>query len=260
MSYLLYCLSKHLEELELDGLAGVEGQPIGIRTCTGLSAVISMLSAPELSQADLSTIMSYQRVIDYFHRKRTIIPMRFGCVLSEEAQIIRFLEDHCEEYRALLEELEGCVEMGIRILMDNRQYEEPVPSSVGSDPAPPDPGLAGTGRGYLRARRSHYAARDQLGNGERAIIETVRGPFCGLFVRCKAEKSMPIAGNHESSARILSLYFLVKREEVEKFRQVFQAFASRSSARLLLSGPWPPFNFVLPEASQGRWFSDASHR
>jgi hypothetical protein len=59
---------------------------------------------------------------------------------------------------------------------------------------------------------------------------------------------------------MLSLYFLVKREEVEKFRQIFQAFASRYSARILLSGPWPPFNFVLPEGSQGRWVSDASHR
>jgi hypothetical protein len=260
LSYLLYCLSKHLDEPEGDGPAGVEGQPIGILTCEGLSAVISMLSAPELSRADLATVMSYQRVIDYFHRRRTIIPMRFGCVFSEEAQIVRFLEDHSEEYRVLLEQLEGCVEMGIRVLMDNRQYEARVPSSAGSDPAPPDPGLAGAGKGYLGARRSHYAARDQLGNGERAIIETVRGPFCGLFVRCKAEKSMPIAGSHESSARMLSLYFLVKREDVEKFRLVFQAFASRSSARILLSGPWPPFNFVLPEASQERWFSDANHR
>jgi hypothetical protein len=252
LSYLLYCLSNHLEELELDGPAGVEGQQVGIRTCKGLSAVISMLSAPELPRADLATIMSYQRVLDYFHGKRTIIPMRFGCVFSGEAQIIRFLEDRSEEYRALLEELEGCVEMGIRVLMDNQQYEARVPSSAGSDPAPPDPGLAGAGKGYLHARRSHYADRDRFGNGERAIIETVRGPFCGLFVRCKAEQSMPIAGSHESSARMLSLYFLVKREEVEKFRQVFQAFASRSSARILLSGPWPPFNFVLPEASQVR--------
>lgn len=259
MSHLLYCLSKHLDELELDGPAGVEGQPISILTCNGLSAVISMLSAPELSRADLATIMSYQRVIDYFHRKRTIIPMRFGCVLSEEAQIIRFLEDHSEEYRALLGQLDGCVEMGIRVLMDNRQREARAPSPVGSDPATPGPGLAGTGREYLHARRSYYADGDWPGNGERSIIETVRGPFCGLFVRCKIEKSMRIAGSHESSARMLSLYFLVKREEVEKFRQGFQALASRSSARILLSGPWPPFNFVLPEASQERWFYDASH-
>jgi len=249
LSYLLYCLFQHREEPGVDGPAGVHGEAIAILSRNGLSAVISMLSAPQLSPGDLDTIMSYQRVINYFHRKAAVIPMRFGCVFSEEAQVVRFLEVHSEGYRALLQELDGCVEMGIRVLLNNQESHERVQSLEGPDPLPPAPDHAGTGRGYLSARRSHYADRDRLGDEEKTVIETVRGPFDGLFVRCKAEKSMPGRGSRETSVCMLSLHFLVKREEVEKFRQVFHAFTPRCSGRILLSGPWPPYNFVVSRVS-----------
>ena len=43
---------------------------------------------------------------------------------------------------------------------------------------------------------------------------------------------------------LLSLYFLVDRAVVESFRQAFRRLSEAESARLLLSGPWPPYNFV----------------
>jgi hypothetical protein len=208
-----------------------------------------MLSAPQLSPGHLDTMVSYQRVIDYFHRRVTIIPMRFGCVFSEEARIVRFLEEQSEGYHTLLQELDGCVEMGIRVLTNNPGSHERVQSLEGPDSVRSVPDRVGTGKEYLIARNSYYADRDRLGDEEKAVIETVRGPFDGLFVRCKAEKSMAGRGSCESSVRMLSLYFLVKREQVEKFRQVFHAFTGRCSVKILLSGPWPPFNFVVPGVS-----------
>lgn len=249
MSYLMYCLFQHVEEPKLDGVAGVQGQPVAILSSKGLSAVISMVSVPQLPPADLASIRAYQSVIEHFHRERTIIPMRYGCLFSAETQIICFLEDHSNGYHALLEELEGCVEMGIRLLLNHSACEDRAPSTGCPDRVPPLPGFAATGRGYLSARRSHYADRDQLAHAETAMLETVRAPFAGLFVRCKAEKPMSRMGNQQPSPRMLSLYFLVKREEVGKFRQAFQEFAPGCSTRVLLSGPWPPFNFVVPDAS-----------
>ena len=34
------------------------------------------------------------------------------------------------------------------------------------------------------------------------------------------------------------------RPAVEPFRQAFRQLTESESARLLLSGPWPPYNFV----------------
>jgi hypothetical protein len=43
---------------------------------------------------------------------------------------------------------------------------------------------------------------------------------------------------------LLSLYFLVPGSAVESFRQAFRHLSATEPARLLLSGPWPPYNFV----------------
>lgn len=250
MSYLLYCLFQHSEELEIEELSGgVEGQPIVVLAHSGLMAVVSVFSAPELPQGDMDTIMTYRRVIDFFHRKRTIIPMRYGSVFPGERQVVRFLEEHSEEYCALLEALDGCVEMGIRVLPNSSGSQETAVEPPSPNRAARISGVAGTGKGYLSARRRHYADRDQFAEAEKAVIEMVRRPFSGHFVRCKVEKSMPIMGNQGSSGRMLSLYFLVRRKDMEEFRRIFQDFTARCSEKMLLSGPWPPFNFVVPSVS-----------
>jgi hypothetical protein len=247
LSHLLYCVFLGRDEGELDELTGVDGQPISVLAHNGLSAVISLLAVRQLPPVDVTTILSYQRVINHFHHRRTIIPMRYGCIVAGEAQVSRLLEDRFDEYRELLEALDGCDEMGIRVLLDHPVCGEPAPGLRSSSSGLSVPHPVETGKGYLLARRSHYADRDQLVNAEKAIFDTVCEPFSGLFVRCKVEKSTPVSGDQRSSCRLLSLYFLVNRAKVEEFRQVFQAFASRYATKILLSGPWPPFNFVVPD-------------
>jgi len=247
LSHLLYCLFQGHNEGEPDELTGVDGQPVAVLAHNGLSAVVSSLSAGRLPPVDIATFLSYQRVINHFHHRRTIIPMRYGCLFDGETQICRLLEDRLDEYRELLEKLAGCDEMGIRVLLDDPVCGEPAPLLNKAHPALSVPPPVETGKGYLLARRSHYADRDQLVNAEKAIFDTVCEPFSGLFVRCKVEKATPVSENQQSSCRMLSLYFLVKRAKVEEFRQVFQAFASRYATKILLSGPWPPYNFVVPD-------------
>jgi len=43
---------------------------------------------------------------------------------------------------------------------------------------------------------------------------------------------------------LLSLYFLVPRDELPAFRAALSLISEAGLATLALSGPWPPFNFV----------------
>jgi hypothetical protein len=47
------------------------------------------------------------------------------------------------------------------------------------------------------------------------------------------------------------LFFLVPRPAVDSFRLAFRQLTKSESARLLLSGPWPPYNFVASESRPG---------
>ena len=364
MKYLLYCIFRSPEYQMPETLLGVDGQKVVIVGRNGLRAAISPVAQPVLTP-DLSRLLAYKKVVESFHCDRTIIPMRFGSLFDEESQIIRLLEKQAEQYTSLLNELEGCVEIGIKVIIsdfgsgiaDFGSRESSIPKSLNSSipkssiPNPwPRPGLhrfsygrsdidaqekkkiiqsmsrqgghqssiphptshiphrksPTSGRAYLAARKEHYTQEDQLTEEMEKIAQHFRTAFSGLFTKCKTEfpqstiinrqSSIPnptshiadrtshiadrtshivdrtsqIADrtshipNHQSSinnhqskiqnpkSKILSLHFLVPRRSVESFRRTFQEISRKEGMKMLLSGPWPPYNFVVPEPSTDR--------
>jgi hypothetical protein len=206
---------------------------------------VSRLARADLA-ADLPRVRAYERVVDSIHRHRTVIPMRYGCFLEQESQVRQLLEEHGPRYEALLNELEGCVEMGLRVLLPAGSFAAVSPSGAAGGreddrqhpsipPAAPErPGLV-----YLTARKAHYAEQDCWSEAYRQAAQRCLAQFGGLFVKSQTEGPSP-------RLPLLSLYFLVPRRAVAAFRQAFRRFAAAEPARLLLSGPWPPYNFVTP--------------
>ena len=47
-------------------------------------------------------LLAYERVVEAIHAKQAVIPLRYGCVMESESAVIRYLEDHRQEYEALL--------------------------------------------------------------------------------------------------------------------------------------------------------------
>jgi hypothetical protein len=331
---------------------GVDGQPVFLLSNDGLSATVSKIQHPHISY-NISWLLAYKQVIEAFHNDLAIggvIPMRYGYLFKERSQVTRLLKERSKQYKALLKELEGCVEMGIRILisecgMRNAECGPPWPparslrlgkrdSSVKRSNAdkdlegklgtlgPPKTGLpaiwqAGLGLGlrnaeyesqklrtpqsairnpqsvapgqaYLAARKAHYSQQETFSKEMCRVINRCREAFAGLFVKCKAEvpsianfqfsirnpwprpdpqvqQPFPMSGpnhrvNHDRTVTsrqggpqstihnpFPSLYFLVQKGAVDPFRKAFRHIHSNGSARLLLSGPWPPYNFVQPE-------------
>lgn len=91
---------------------------------------------------------------------------------------------------------------------------------------------------YLTARKAHYAHQDRWTEKYRQVSDRCLARLAGMFVKSKLEAPTP-------SLPLLSLYFLIPRSTVEPFRLAFRQLTETESARLLLSGPWPPYNFVI---------------
>ena len=275
----------------VDSLMGVDDQPVAHVSNNGLVAAVSQITREDLTP-DVSLIMAYKKVIDSFHREQTVIPMRFGCLLKGKKQVAQLLDKNRSQYEALLNKLDGCVEMGIRVLIDdyrltprlnpqrgsataeiergeiedfkNSELENYDPQSTTEsseikNPCPPSIALKRGGRAkskmlgrtYLTSRKAHYEQEDKIGKEIDTIIEHYRNAFSGLYVKFKSE--YPSTGNlqfsivnRQSQSPLVSLYFLVPRQSGERFRRVFRRICSGQSAKVLLSGPWPPYNFVTP--------------
>jgi hypothetical protein len=261
--YLLYCIVGNLGTLRPPGLAGVDGEPVLLIPHNGLTAVVSRINRAD-APPHISQLLAYKEVVEAFHRRpsvHSLIPMRYGCMADDEIQIHRLLEKHHTDYTALLKELEGCVEMGIRVLSaecgvrsaEYRLHESRTPHSAFTLPQSDSPG-----KSYLDARKAHYAQEEKINEQVEQAIERCRSSFEGLFKKSKIE--VPSSHNFQFSIfnrqssianRFLSLYFLVPEESIAAFRRAFRRLLNASeSSRFLLSGPWPPYNFVEPDRAE----------
>ncbi len=245
MKHLLYCIFNSSDVQRQAALFGVDGQSVFPVAVNGISAAVSEIGDAHLAP-DISRAMAYQKVIASFHSDRTVIPMRYGCVLGGRPRVIQFLNKNARRYESLLKELDGCVEMGIRLMIDDcRLTIEDLRN----------PKSKITGQAYLAARKAHYAQEDRITAAKTEIITQFRAAFAGLFVKSKVETTgiphVPsIINNRQSPITnpLISLYFLVPGKSIDPFRRVFRHLHSRmETTKLLLSGPWPPYNFVLPD-------------
>lgn len=233
----MYCVFR-AKIPERDLPQGVEGSSVIVVWNNGLGAAVSKISPGALSPT-IPRLKAYQRVVEILQRNRTVIPMRYGCACETRAQVVQLLKDRGEEYRALLDKVGDCVEMGIRLLL-------PQAPSAGLPGDAAGPGVRSSGRAYLEARRERYAAQNRAAAGQERLVEAITTRLGGLFTQRRNETFSSYRG------RLASLYFLVPRNQVEAFRQAFRDLRVGDSAKLLLSGPWPPYNFVLTTGNRSQ--------
>jgi hypothetical protein len=234
MSCLLYCIFSHQAPLHPTPVLGVGGQPVYPVTQGSLAAAVSRTGSTLVSHLD--GLKAYGRVVAFFHLYHTVIPVRYGCVLPDESQVTWLLESNRLEYEALLTELAGCVEMGLRVKV-NPEMSGPGESREPERPPFTPSAPEHSGAAYLLARRARYAALDQGTEVTQHLAAQYLDHFNGLFIKSKIERPRP-------QMPLLSLYFLVPADRVEAFRQAYRRLQPSPEAGTLLSGPWPPYNFV----------------
>jgi hypothetical protein len=197
-----------------------------IVTANRLGAVVSETSGGAcFPRPRLSALIAFEEEVAAIHDSQTIIPMRYGCWVDSLSGIVQLLEDHYQEYEAALARLDGMTEMGIRVVLCRFQ-ERPVPPAT-------SPGAA-----YLAGLRSRCHAGRDLSSTETALVERIAA---SLSSHCVEQRWEIVARSQE---RLLSLYFLVPRLGVNAFRVAAREVGASNAIRILLSGPWPAYNFV----------------
>ena len=227
MAYLLYGITK---DPVVNGgpMTGVKGREISFVTGHGLCAAVSEVDVEE-GAPPVAELLVYGKVVEDLHRLQAVVPMRYGCFLYGISVIREALKERQRQYQALLEKLEGQVEMGIRLLLS--QAEATPPQAV-----PPV-----NGRNYLTRQRDHYRMRDETTQHHQMLLDRTIQAFSGLYGRQRTETAT------KNGSVILSLYFLVPGNKVSLFRETFRRVAEDGEAKALISGPWPPYNFVATD-------------
>ena len=219
MRYLLYCIVA----------PGRDGPPLepgmGVVAGHGLAAVVARVEETNLAPS-VSSVLAFEKAVEAIHAGRAVIPLRYGCLMESESAILRLLRDQQEEYLSLLDRLGGMTEMGIRVLCPARPT---FPAESGVTP----------GAAYLASLRKRYGSANSLTPEETHLADGIAGLLCGCYREQRREISPADQG------RLLSLYFLTPKTGVKQFRNQARKICPPDGAKLLFSGPWPPYNFVV---------------
>lgn len=227
------------EQADPEALAGIEGitseSDIKLLSCGNLTALVSPVQdvrfrpdAMKQSMSDADWLKEHVRrhadVLAEAQSVQTVIPMRFGCVFSNPAEVKAFVEQREATFAEALDRLHNRSEFSVRVRFEGSAADselEGVPAGVAD---------------FLRqaARDVDHSPRP---DGIADRIHSHLSRFAGEAVRIT-----PL----ESDLMLHATYLVTVasenefREEVRKLSGEFHALG----IQIEVSGPWPPYHFV----------------
>lgn len=218
-------------------LCGAFGYPCAVLSTTKLAAVVSRLPAElPLREPKTADLVAYSKVLESVHAQTTVVPLRFGSVLANEAAVRTYLTENTAAYEQLLARLHGTEELAVRVIL-------PPPEAPPQAPSPP-PAAPGAGAAYLRARQQHHAQAEQ----QKAAGDRLANWLRNALMPCAISSQVGLIPQGDRLA--VSAAFLIARGTAAALRQRVRELAAAESLKLIVSGPFPPFSFAeLPPAS-----------
>ncbi|WP_089729499.1 GvpL/GvpF family gas vesicle protein [Candidatus Thiosymbion oneisti] len=228
---LAYAVLDASRPFRLPTICGLWDAQLRTREIAGLRVVYSRL-VPQPTAPDVEQLQAFYEVIEQLHARYDVLPLRWGQHFPDPQALTRAIAADADLYLRRLTRLVGTTEMGIRFLPASAQ-------SISEAILRPSP--HSQGRAFLEQRRARYGMEAAGQMQRRRIEELCRNAFAGLFQDLKGETAQAQGADSQVMIRV---YFLISRTLVERFRQAYADLRPPAGARMLLTGPWPPFNFA----------------
>jgi hypothetical protein len=193
---------------------GMARAPLSVVRAAGANVIVERTGAPRVTPANLR---AHDRVVRRIARLcSAVLPFRFGSVAGGRAELA-----------SLLEPVRGSIARALELVTDAVQFT----LRVYGRPAAPAKASRGEGPG---TRWLYQRLRAQQVPEIADVTERVRP-----FVRATR------AHRHDRGPLLASVYHLVAREDVRRYRAALAA-ASRAldDVRIEATGPWPPYAFA----------------
>lgn len=223
-----------------DGLTGIADASVELVEHDDVAAVVSGIT-PERPLGRRTDLVAHSRVLDALAVGRTVVPIRFGSVLSGGSDVVAgLLEPHGEQFRELLDELAGRTQFNLR----GRYDETAVLTEVVSE-NPKIAELRRQARGlpedatyYIRMRLGELVAR-ALARKREADGQAILDALLPHSVTYRLRDGARI--DH-----LVDVAFLVADDQQDAFDQAAESAAAvmRGRATLRLVGPLAPYDFV----------------
>jgi len=190
---------------------GVAGEPLHAIHVGRIDAIVGRVRA--IPQPTDQNLRRFDRMMSALWRRTpALLPARFGTAAQDMAELDAMIRGREDSLRRSLDAVRNRAQMTVRLIA---HQEVPRPARAHTQ----------TGTEYMRSRQREQAvpAFDPL---RASVRRWVRGE------------------RMEKRADVASIYHLIPRGSVERYRAAIERAAHEGGVRLIVSGPWPPYAFA----------------
>lgn len=250
----LYCVSQkepNFKDLDLSNIYPIHH--------LGLYAVVSKVSEDEFSEENLKKNLAnlewikekanmHEKIIEGIMKDTCVIPFKFGTIFNTEDNLKACLQEHGEEFKENLKNLEGKEEWGLKVYCDMKKLKE----AIGKEDAETlkieeEIKSSSSGKAYLLKKKKEELIKDALNKrineyGQKSF-ETLKD----LSIEARINKLLPKEVTEREDEMILNAAFLVDKNKVSEFIQATGVLKGKYTDKGFsfdCTGPWPPYNFT----------------
>ncbi|MCX6280251.1 MAG: GvpL/GvpF family gas vesicle protein [Bacteroidetes bacterium] len=243
MIYAIVSVTRDTEKLNafLSGIKGIAGADLYAVCFNEISAVVSDKERATLI-ADKSSAIEYAEVIELMAAHFTLLPMRFGSVMESSDLISKMLERNYIEIQNNIQKVENKCEFGLKVFCDaEKLHEELRRKSEETANATPRASLEIRNSvyvDYVNKKLKEHKLEELLLNYVDSVIAGISG-YVDRLQAVNKFKKMTTALN------IIDAVFLLEKDKKDALiHAVGELQNQHASLSFILTGPWPPYNFV----------------
>jgi hypothetical protein len=189
-----------------------------------------------------SVALPHEAVIEHVSKTATVVPMKLFTLFRSDDRALEHIASQRKRIDRLVERLDGREEWGVRMTLD----EAAALRTARTEAALGAKGKSGAAF-LLRKKKEQDAAKELLQHARTRADEL----FEELSAKSDDARRRPAPPGEVGQRVLLDAAFLLPRRSVKAFQTKVRAQAKKLAERgyqLVLTGPWPPYNFVAESA------------
>jgi len=229
-----YEINEFIDKLALD--TNVRLQIIRLNN---LSALVSSISR-EKSDVSRNDLLIYAEIVDKISEKYTVLPMRYGSVLDADNDVVIYLKNNESSFTDSLELLYNKEEYAVKLLFSAKKNNAPVKDTFSCQKKSLPAVLQGNteSKKYLLNKYENYTVQEQRDK----YIENIKSYFASKIhtIATYVDFKKPL-----SSTIIIDAVILIEKSKKNELLDiVLKMQALYPEHNIILTGPWPPYNFT----------------
>ena len=190
----------------------------------------------------------HEAVLEGALQGATIVPLRLCTIYADEQGAARMLDEERSALLTALEALAGREEWGVKLLVDRDALESAARARSTEAAALEEEMDARTGGGaYMLKRRLDRHLREVADSLADELADDVHARLQDWASDAVLNRPQNRDLSRHEGEMLLNAAYLVETAKVERLHELVAELETRHGelgARLELTGPWPPYNFV----------------